>query len=114
RWKLPYVKKNLGPFVWSKNHQDRFVFKYGSKAYIEDDRWIAEIERKYKDADSFIEDILNENKIGVLRFGKHIKKEILKEHQIIDILEFLDSDEVNEALLQFFYEYLNKNVYLSR
>ncbi|HML05287.1 MAG TPA: CCA tRNA nucleotidyltransferase, partial [Methanobacterium sp.] len=88
-WKLPDVKKNLGPFVWSKNHQERFVFKYNDKAYIEDDRWVAEIERKYKDADSFIEDILNENKIGVLRFGKHIKKEILKEHQILDIPEFL-------------------------
>ncbi|MDI6724341.1 MAG: CCA tRNA nucleotidyltransferase [Methanobacterium sp.] len=113
-WQLPNIKKNLGPFIWSEIHQKRFLDKYGNKAYIEGDRWVAEIEREYKDAESFIEDILVENKIGLLRFGKHIKNEILKEHQIIDILEFLDSKECNEEMLLFFYEYLNKNVYLSR
>lgn len=113
-WKLSNIKKNLGPFIWSKKHQKRFLDKYGNKAYVERDRWIAEIGRKYKDAKSFIEEILVENKIGFLRFGKHIKDEILKEHQIIDILEFLESKECNYDMLLFFYLYLNKNVYLSR
>jgi tRNA nucleotidyltransferase (CCA-adding enzyme) len=113
-WKLPCIKKNIGPFVWSRNHQERFVSKYGNKAYIEGNRWIAEIKRKHKDAESFIEDILVENRIGLLRFGKHIKTEILKEHQIIDVLEFLDLSECNEDMILFFYEYLNKNVYLTR
>ncbi|MGF7118448.1 CCA tRNA nucleotidyltransferase [Methanobacterium oryzae] len=113
-WTLPRVKKNLGPFIWSRNHQERFVSKYGNKSYVEGNRWLAEIERKHKDAEPFIKDILIENKIGLLRFGKHIKKEILKEHQIIDILEFLELSECNKDMLLFFYEYLNKNVYLSR
>ena len=113
-WKLPNVKKNLGPFIWSRNHQERFLEKYTDKAYVEGDRWVSEIERKHKDAKAFIEDIMAENKIGLLRFGKHIKTEILKEHQIIDILEFLESPECNEDMLRFFYEYLNKNVYLWR
>ena len=113
-WELNEVKKNLGPFIWSKNHQERFLDKYGNKAYIKEDRWIADIKREYLDAESFIEDILVENKIGILKFGKHIKKEILKKHQIIDILEFLESEKINEDILVFFYEYLNKNVYLWR
>jgi tRNA nucleotidyltransferase (CCA-adding enzyme) len=113
-WKLPRVKKHLGPFAWSRSHQERFIEKYGNKAYVEGDRWVAEIERKYKDAEPFLNDMLIETEIGFLRFGKHIKNEILKEHQIIDILEFLESSDYNEDTLLFFYMYLNKNVYLWR
>ncbi len=113
-WKLPAIKKNIGPFIWSKYHQLRFVEKYGNKAYVKGDRWIAEIQREHRDAESFIEDILAENKIGLLRFGKHIKNKILKKYRIMDILEFLESDKCSEDMLLFFYEYLNKNVYLWR
>ncbi len=113
-WKLPSIKKNLGPFIWSSNHQARFLEKYGNKSYVEGDRWIAEIERKYKDALMFLEDILVQNKIGVLRFGKHIKKEILNEHEIVDIFDFMKSEKINEDSALFLCEYLHKNIYLSR
>jgi tRNA nucleotidyltransferase (CCA-adding enzyme) len=92
----------------------RFLEKYGNKSYVEGDRWIAEIERKYKDALVFLEDILASNKIGVLRFGKHIKKEILNEHEIVDIFDFIKSEKINEEITLFLCEYLHKNIYLSR
>lgn len=113
-WKLPDIKKHLGPFVWSKSHQERFIEKYGNKAYADQDRWVAEIERKYKDAELFLNDILIETKIGFLKFGKHIKAEILKKYEIMDILEFMESSDCNEDISLFFYMYLNKNVYLWR
>jgi tRNA nucleotidyltransferase (CCA-adding enzyme) len=113
-WKLPQVKKHLGPFVWSKGHQIKFMEKYMAKAYVEENRWVAEINRKYKDVEPFLNNILVENKIGFLKFGKHIKAEILKKYEIADILEFLDSTNCSEDMLLFFYEYLNKNIYLSR
>lgn len=113
-WKLPSIKKHLGPFVWSRGHQERFTEKYGNKAYVDGDRWTAEIERKHKNAESFLNDILVETKIGFLKFGKHIKGEILKEYEIVDILEFLQSNRCDEDMLLFFYLYLNKNVYLWR
>jgi len=113
-WNLSAIKKHYGPYIWSKTHQERFTSKYGDKAYIEEDRWVAEIERKYLDAQLFIEDILAENKIGILRFGKHIKNEILKEHYILDVLELLESNQCRGEMLLFIFEYLNKNVYLSR
>ena len=108
---LPAVKKHYGPQIWSKKHQNRFVSKYGDKAYVEGDKWVAETERKYKNAAVFLEDILAANNIGILRFGKHIKKEILKEHQIVDIFDFLDSERLDEDMLLLFYEYLHKNIY---
>ena len=113
-WKLPQVKKHFGPFVWSKGHQDKFMEKYGAKAYVEENRWVAEVDRKYKEVKPFLDNILVENKIGFLKFGKHIKAEILKKYEIVDILEFLDSPDCSEDMLLFFYEYLNKNVYLWR
>ena len=113
-WKLPGIKKHYGPYVWSWNHQKKFLDKYKNKAYVEEDRLVAEIERRYKDVESLLRDILVENKIEFLKFGKHIKNEILKEHQIMDILEFLGSKKCNEDMMLFFYEYLNKNVYLWR
>lgn len=111
---LPRIKKHFGPQVWSKKHQNGFLSKYGDKAYVEEDRWVAETEREYKDATLFLEDILSMNKIGILRFGKHIKKEILKEYEILDIFDFFDSKKPGDDMLLFFYEYLHKNVYLSR
>lgn len=113
-WKLPQVKKHSGPFVWSKGHQHKFMEKYGAKSYVEENRWVAEIDRKYKNVEPFLNNILVENKIGFLKFGKHLKAEILKKYEIVDILEFLDSPDCNEDMMLFFYEYLNKNVYLWR
>ncbi|WP_245611168.1 CCA tRNA nucleotidyltransferase [Methanobacterium veterum] len=113
-WKLPRVKKHLGPFVWSKGHQIKFMEKYNNNAYVEENRWVAEVDRKYKEVKPFLDNILVENKIGFLKFGKHIKAEILKEYEIVDILEFMGSDKCSEDMLLFFYEYLNKNVYLWR
>ena len=112
-WKLPSVKKHYGPPIWSQEHQKRFISKYGNKAYIEGDKWAVLIDRKYDNAESFIDDNLSGNKIGLLRFGKHIKDEILKEHKITDILSYLKSSKCNEDELLFFFEYLNKDFYLS-
>ena len=113
-WKLPRVKKHLGPFVWSRSHQKKFMEKYNGKAYVEENRWVAEIDRNYKNVEPFINNVLVENKIGFLRFGKHIKAEILKSYEMTDILEFMKSDRCSKDMLLFFYEYLNKNVYLWR
>lgn len=113
-WKLPRIKKHYGPYIWSKEHQLRFLEKYMGKSYIEEDRWFAEVEREYKDTELFIKDVLMEKRIGILRFGKHIKKEILKKHAVVDILEYMESSKPHKDILIFFYEYLNKNVYLSR
>ncbi|MGZ7049909.1 MAG: CCA tRNA nucleotidyltransferase, partial [Methanobacterium sp.] len=93
-------------------HQKRFISKYKDKAYVEEDKWIVQIDREYNDAESLIKDILAGNKIGLLRFGKHIKKEILKKHHIIDILNYLESGDSNEDELLFFHEYLNRSIYL--
>ncbi len=113
-WKLPRIKKHLGPYVWSKLHQRRFLKKYKEKAWIDGDRWVVEVERKYKNVESLLYDILREDKMDYLKFGKHIKAEILKHYDIVDIEEFLDSERCNDAVLMFLYRYLNKSMDLWR
>ncbi|MBM4241207.1 MAG: CCA tRNA nucleotidyltransferase [Euryarchaeota archaeon] len=113
-WKLPNIKKHFGPYVWSKIHQKRFLEKYKDKAWIHGDRWVVEVERKYRDVESLLNDILTEDRMDYLKFGKHIKAEILKNRQIVAIDDFLDSDKCSEDVLRFFYKYLNKSMCLWR
>lgn len=113
-WKLPRIKKHLGPFIWSKDHQERFLEKYDNRAWVEGDRWVVEVPRKYENAEYFLNSILAENKIGYLQFGKHLKAEILKNHEIIDIFEFLESGKCDDNILEFLYMYLNRSELLWR
>jgi tRNA nucleotidyltransferase (CCA-adding enzyme) len=112
-WTLPLIKKHYGPFIWSKNHQKRFLEKYGNDAWIEGDRWVVEVERKHTDIESILQSILIREKINYLKFGKHVKVEILNNHYIMDVSEFLES-ECDEKVLIFFHRYLNKSMCLWR
>lgn len=108
-WELPKIKKHAGPYVWSKKHQKRFLDKYGSNAWIEEDQWMVDIERDYCDVESLLKDILTPKKINCLKSGKHVKKEILNHVEIVDFDHFISSRECDDSLLKFLYEYINKS-----
>jgi len=107
-WELPKIKKHTGPYIWSRKHQKRFLDKYGSNAWIEKDQWMVNIERDYCDVELLLRDILSPEKIYLLKSGKHVKKEILNHTEIVDVKHFITSREVDDSLLKFLYEYLNK------
>ncbi|MGA2675302.1 MAG: CCA tRNA nucleotidyltransferase [Methanobacterium sp.] len=113
-WKLPEIKKHLGPQLWFKDYQEKYLKKYKDKVWIEGDRWVAAVERDYPKAEFLLKVSLTNVKIGYLRFGKHIKNEILKEHKLTDLIKFLESNEINEDILKFLHTYLNKNEVLWR
>lgn len=113
-WKLPYIKKHEGPQIWIREHQERFLEKYGNNAWIEDDRWVVGVKREYMDAELLLSDLMTGKKSGYLKFGKHLKKKIMKEHQIIDVIEFLNSDKAEGKILYFLHHYLNKGELLYR
>lgn len=71
--KLPKIKKHTGPPVTSK-HSERFIQRHEKeRIYIEDGRYIAEINRKYEEA----RDLLME-RIVSCRLGKNIRASIEK------------------------------------
>lgn len=108
-WELPTIKKHLGPFVWSKDHQKRFLDKYGSKAWINGEQWTVDIKREYNDVKSLLKAILTPEKINYLKLGKHVKKEILDNVEIVDVQNFISSPKCDDSSLKFLYEYLNKS-----
>ncbi len=75
---------------------------------------MAAVERDYPKAEFLLKVSLTNVKIGYLRFGKHIKNEILKDHKLTDLIKFLDSNEINQDIKKFLYTYLNKNEILWR
>src|SRR5690606_4260622 len=108
-WILPKIMKHYGPPVWSHTHQQKFLDKYKNKTWVHGDKWVAEVGREFTDVQLLLEAALSENKIGLLKFGKHIKKEILEEHQLIDLMEFLESETTQKDVLEFLFNYLHKN-----
>lgn len=107
-WKLPPIKKHYGPPIWSKEHEEKFLEKYKEKAWLEEDRWVAEVERKYTEVENLLKTALSRKEINLLRFGRHIKNTILKNYELQDLDEFLDK-EVEQEVLEFLYKYLHPN-----
>jgi tRNA nucleotidyltransferase (CCA-adding enzyme) len=107
------MKKHMGPQIWFKEHQERFLEKYSGKAWVEGDRWIVEVPRTYESVEAFFQGVLLPGEINYLRFGKHIKAEILREHGIVDVNDFLKS-QCDDEVLRFLHLYLNKNELLCR
>jgi tRNA nucleotidyltransferase (CCA-adding enzyme) len=113
-WKLPSIKKHDGPQIWVREHQERFLEKYGENTWIEDDRWVVGVTRDYMDAELLLSNLMTGKKSGYLKFGKHLKKKIMKEHQIIDVTQLLNSKMAEDKILNFLHHYLNQGELLYR
>ncbi|MCD4815389.1 MAG: CCA-adding protein, partial [Methanosarcinales archaeon] len=103
--RLPPVKKHTGPPVWEKSHAEKFKQKYlqdrgFSEIYIENGRYVVDIQRKYTDA----ADLLC-NEIHTCRLGKHVGKSIKSGFKIFQGSELLELDDQSfrEFLTGFFH-----------
>lgn len=113
-WSLPILKKQNGPVVWDKENSEKFKIKH-SHCWVEGDQWKTLSKRKYQDVDALIHGILKKDGINRLRVGKHLKKEILKNYDLTDVMSVLRTDNgLDEKLLKFLYHYLHKDEFLSR
>jgi tRNA nucleotidyltransferase (CCA-adding enzyme) len=112
-WSLPIFKKRNGPAIWDNENTSKFLKKH-SDSWIEGDQWKTLSERRYPDVDSLIHGILKPDGISRLRVGKHLKKEILKDYLLMDVLEVLNAEEMDKGLLKFLHHYLNKGEFLIR
>lgn len=66
---LPNVKKHVGPPVWVKVHAEKFKEKYQAAdgvfgGYIENGKYVFEIQRKYPTAKGLLEDRLRSCSLG--------------------------------------------------
>ncbi len=64
--KLPAIRHMIGPPINSKHHSGQFLAKYKdaeSGPFIIDDKWVAEIKRKYRIPESLLKDFLQQNNL---------------------------------------------------
>lgn len=108
-WKLPQIYKHYGPPVWSRSHEEKFLAKYENGAWLEDDRWVVEVKRENSNVQNLLENALSGQNIGLLKFGKHIKGNILDKYDLIDLTRFLNSKNISRDILEFLFHYLHKN-----
>ena len=113
-YELPDIKKHHGPQIWIRKHKEKFLEKYGEDAWIEGDRWVVTVKRDYINVELLLSDLMTGKKSGYLKFGKHLKKKIMKKHQIVDVIEFLESNKAEGNILDFLHHYLNMGELLFR
>ena len=107
-WQLPALKKHLGPKIWIREHQKRFLDKYSNDVWIEGDRWVVGVEREHTDVSTLLSDLMTGKKSGYLKFGKHLKKKIMAEHQIVEVNDIIGSKTETCGLLKFLNWYLHQ------
>ncbi|UCC91467.1 MAG: CCA tRNA nucleotidyltransferase [Candidatus Aenigmatarchaeota archaeon] len=109
-WKLPAIQKLTGPPVYSKKHSKDFEGKYKKdKAYIEGEKWVAEVKRKYRDFETLLRDFLDRPEKKLLKEGvrSHIARSVSRGFKILksgDIGKLIGKDKEFAVFLRKYFE----------
>jgi len=100
---LPSIKKHMGPPVWSKPHATEFKEKHMqelSGVYIENGRYMVDIQRKYTQ----VADLMRHD-IHSCKLGKHVGESIRSDFRILQNTELLGIKQASfrEFLAEFFH-----------
>lgn len=112
-YKLPKIQKIVGPYVFDEKNSKRFIDAHKnclSGPYIENGRWIVEVERKFKTAKEKIFDSLNE-KVEILKakgIPSYIAEALSKGFQILDSRDIEKLIRERRDIGEFLYKYFNK------
>ena len=109
---ISLVKKHLGPPLEKKNECEKFLLKHlrssntVSGPYIEDERWVVEIRRKYTDAVVLLKEKLGDGgrSAGV---AEQISKKLRKGFKIFVNEEVVEVYEENSEFAKFLTEFLS-------
>ena len=111
-WNLPDIRRVVGPPVFAiKNSQD-FVDKYKKigRVWVEEDRWVAEVPRQFKDARQKIIHSLSD-KASILKakgIANHMAVSISKGFKVLDAKQVLKTG--NKDLIEIIRKYLEENL----
>ncbi len=88
KWELPEKRRLVGPPIGSDTHVREFLKRWrDSKTYVENGRWIAEVERRYRNAKSLLDEFFKKTEKELIGEGvrSHIAKGVSKGFKILDI-----------------------------
>jgi tRNA nucleotidyltransferase (CCA-adding enzyme) len=100
---LPPVIKRMGPPVWNRSNSEKFLKKHLGRTYsgpyIEDGKYIVEVERKHLNVPA----LLKSDEVTGSGLGKNVKESVEKGYSV------LKNEEIwNEEISGFLYNYIHK------
>ncbi len=113
-WELPPIQKRKGPLVFDISDSKRFIEKYKGNAvngpFVEENRWVVVVERKYKRIKEKLEDKLRKSEEELVEEGvpSYIAKCLVEGFKILDTKGLIKLASKNEEFSKEFYRYLNK------
>jgi len=113
-WALPKIRKLVGPFVFSKTHSDEFISKYmgTGRIWVEGSTWVAEIKRKFTQAEEKLRDSLKDSEKNLLAKGiaSHPAHAIARKFEILEPKDILSLAKKNPGFAEFLHSYFTKRV----
>jgi len=112
-YSLPYIQKIVGPYVFDEKNSKAFLEAHKTSLigpYVEDDRWVVEVERRFKTAKEKILDSLSKP-IDILKakgIPNYIAEALTKGFEVIDGLEIEKLLRERKDVGTFFYNYFNR------
>ncbi|MCS4540810.1 MAG: CCA tRNA nucleotidyltransferase [Euryarchaeota archaeon] len=109
---LPKVYRHIGPPVLAKkNEVDNFLKKYSTQKiagpWVENGRFVVELERRFSTAEDFLKNILKEKTVKKLGLGRHIVASLLKEYKLLRNKEIVEIYNKNFEFAKFLTDYLS-------
>ncbi len=111
-WNLPNIRRITGPPVFAIKNSQEFVNKYKKlgRVWVEEDRWVAEVKRQFKEADKKLVDTLSESAkiLKAKGIASYMADSIAKGFKVLDAKQLLKT--ADEELLETIRDYLEENV----
>lgn len=113
-WKLPNIQKRIGPKVFDLDDSRRFLKKYKEDAvagpYVEKDRWVVEVERRFREAKQKIIHSLSvdEEILKAKGIPRYIANQIAKKFEVLEGMEIYKLVKKNKGFGAFLREYFEK------
>jgi len=112
-YSLPNVQKIIGPIVFDEKNSKAFLEAHKNSLigpYVEDDRWVVEVERRFKTAKEKILDSLSKP-IDILKakgIPNYIAEALSKGFEVLDGMEIEKLLRERKDIGIFFYNYFNR------
>jgi len=111
-WQIPKISKNVGPDVYSK-HAEEFLKHYKKeKVFIENEKWVVELEKEFTEVSQFLKNLLKKSKKNLLERGIPSKiAPVIKNCKIADgksVIKLIK--KLPREFIVFLKEYFEKNL----
>ena len=108
-WKLPKLRKVIGPPIFVPTHSEEFIKKYKplGRIFVEEDKWVAEVDRKILTAHDKLVESLGSKLEDLKEKGipSYVAEEVSKAFKILE-----DQKVVKAGLEEFVFKYLNDRI----